>query len=379
MSEYQYYQFLAVDQALDDRQLAELRALSTRATITPTSFVNTYDWGNFRGNPSALMEKYFDAFLYLANWGTRQLMIRLPSQLLDLDAAQAYCPGEAASVWAEGDHVILALASEDEDGDFEYGGDGWLASIIPVRGELAAGDRRLLYLAWLLCVQAGALDDDEVEPPVPAGLTTLSASLRAFVDFLRLDEDLLAVASEASPQPRSTAASEGELRRWIEALPAQDKDALLLRMVRGDDAHVSAELVRRFHDDQAIPDESEAEGRMVGDLLLAAERRSMHRARRAKERQARERDRQERAAVVARDERLRALAAQEEPAWQRVSELIDTKKPKKYDEAVALLTDLRALGEREGRVDVVAERLDQLRRQHHTKPSLLERFARAGL
>src|SRR5215472_9001927 len=49
MSEYQYYEFLAVDRALNERQLAELRALSTRARITPTSFVNTYQWGNFPG------------------------------------------------------------------------------------------------------------------------------------------------------------------------------------------------------------------------------------------------------------------------------------------------------------------------------------------
>ena len=43
MSEYQYYEFVAVDRPLDERQLAELRALSTRARITPTSFVNTYE------------------------------------------------------------------------------------------------------------------------------------------------------------------------------------------------------------------------------------------------------------------------------------------------------------------------------------------------
>ena len=33
------------------------------------------------------MERYFDAFLYLANWGTRLVMIRLPSSLLDLIGA----------------------------------------------------------------------------------------------------------------------------------------------------------------------------------------------------------------------------------------------------------------------------------------------------
>lgn len=47
MSEYQHYEFLTIDQALDRRQQQELRALSTRARITSTSFVNTYDWGDF--------------------------------------------------------------------------------------------------------------------------------------------------------------------------------------------------------------------------------------------------------------------------------------------------------------------------------------------
>lgn len=41
MSEYQYYEFLAIDQALDWRQQQESRGLSTRARITPTFFVNS--------------------------------------------------------------------------------------------------------------------------------------------------------------------------------------------------------------------------------------------------------------------------------------------------------------------------------------------------
>ena len=42
MSEYQYYEFLAIDRPLDARQQRDLRALSTRAQITSTRLVNTY-------------------------------------------------------------------------------------------------------------------------------------------------------------------------------------------------------------------------------------------------------------------------------------------------------------------------------------------------
>jgi hypothetical protein len=68
MSAYQFYEFLAVDRPLNDRQQAEVHSLSTRARITATSFVNEYHWGNFRGDPNRMMKRYYDAHLYLANW-----------------------------------------------------------------------------------------------------------------------------------------------------------------------------------------------------------------------------------------------------------------------------------------------------------------------
>jgi hypothetical protein len=86
MSEYQYYEFRAVDRPLTEDQMAELRSVSSRADITPTSFVNVYNWGDFKGDPYKWMEKYFDAFLYLANWGTRWLMFRISKKLVDAAA-----------------------------------------------------------------------------------------------------------------------------------------------------------------------------------------------------------------------------------------------------------------------------------------------------
>jgi hypothetical protein len=74
VSEYQYYEFLALDKALTSRQREEFRQLSTRAEITATRFTSEYHWGDFRGDSAKMMASYFDAFLYLANWGTRHLM-----------------------------------------------------------------------------------------------------------------------------------------------------------------------------------------------------------------------------------------------------------------------------------------------------------------
>ena len=91
------------DRALTDREIAELRACSSRARITSTSFCNDYAWGSFKGSETAWMERYFDAFLYIANWGTHILQLRLPAQLLDPSMAEAYCCGESASVRSTGE------------------------------------------------------------------------------------------------------------------------------------------------------------------------------------------------------------------------------------------------------------------------------------
>jgi hypothetical protein len=378
VSEYQYYEFVAVDRPLTPVQQGELRALSTRARITATSFVNSYQWGDFKGNPQALMERYFDAHLYLANWGTRRVMLRVPVSLLNLDTAATYCVGDSAQAWATSEHVILDVRTEDEDGDYDYDGEGLLASIVPARTELAAGDTRLLYLAWLLCVQARELDEDEVEPPVPPGLDALSGPLSSLADFLRLDQDLLAAAAEASGKLAAQAPSEADLAQWVKGLPEADKDAILMRLLGGDEAYLRTELLRRFHGEPGSPAGAGGD-RTVGQLLAAAEEQSAQRRRLAEQRAAAERARREQQAAAAREQRLRGLAAEGEQAWQRVTAMIDTKRPKEYDAAVALLGDLKALAERGGGTAAFTQRVRQLRAEHIRKPSLLDRLDRAQL
>ena len=277
MSEYQYYEFLAVDRPLDERQQAEVRALSTRARITATSFTNEYHWGNFRGDPRKMMERYYDAHLYVTNWGTHQVMLRLPRALLSLEAAEQYCIDPHVAAWASGEHLILDLTSEDESGDWAEGAEDSLSAIIGVRAELAAGDLRSLYLAWLAAYGTwerdedtfGYEEEDELEPPVPAGLGVLTAPQRALADFLRLDADLLTIAAQASPPLAETKDDPRELARWIENLPAGDKDTLLHRVAQGHGAQVQMELRRRFRGEPDTSSNSRPR-RRVAELLDAA-------------------------------------------------------------------------------------------------------------
>jgi hypothetical protein len=377
MSEYQYYEFAALDRPLDRRQQSELRSLSTRADITATGLVNTYQWGDFKGDPRALMEQYFDAHLYLANWGTRRLMLRLPAALVALDVVAQYCVGHTASAWATQDHVVLDLGCEDESDEWDTDGSGLLAAIIGVRSELASADLRLLYLAWLGCVQSEEVDDGDLEPPVPAGLQELSGSLTAVVDFLRLDTDLIAAAAANSPRITASGPSATRLSRWITGLPAADKDIILERLITTDDRHLRSELLRRYQSEQpGAPLTTEL--RSAGQLVATADQLRVKRDRRAARQQEVERVRRERSAAIARQRHLDALAVDEPAAWRRIATMIDTKKPREYDTAVELLVDLRDLSDRDGHAPRFSRQLADLRSRHAQKPSLLKRLDVAG-
>jgi len=116
MSEFQYYEFQAVDRPLTRLEVAELRKYST-ARASRDGFVNDYQWGNFKGNQDAWMERYFDAFLYLANWGTHILSYRLSADSVKATTARTYCRGGSATTRARGGQVVLTFVSETDEGD----------------------------------------------------------------------------------------------------------------------------------------------------------------------------------------------------------------------------------------------------------------------
>ena len=239
MSEYQYYEFQAIDRALGLKEMAYLRGYSTRATITPTSFVNHYEGGDFKGDEDAWMSRFFDAFLYTANWGTNILKLRVPSKRLSLATARAFHTGNAVVARQKLGNTIITLTSTDETGDWN-GDHPTLASMISIRNELAHGDLRALYLGWLAAVQNGEVEDEIVEPPVPAGLGKLDASHNALVAFLRIDSGLLRSAARESA-PLAPRPKRRSLAAWIRGLPAPEKDRILVRIL-ADGPHAAAEL-----------------------------------------------------------------------------------------------------------------------------------------
>jgi hypothetical protein len=380
MSEFQYYEFRALDRPLSQAEQDKLRQKSTRAEITDTSFVNVYNYGDFRGNAIDWMKRYFDAFLYVANWGTHQLMLRVPRGLIDVKAAQAYEAEGCMEVIATAEHVIFNFAGHTEEPEGWEEGEGRLAGLLPVRDELLAGDLRALYLGWLAGVASGHVEDDEIEPPVPPGLSHLSVSLAALADFLWIDDELVeaAAAGDAGEVPAGPTAE--ALAAWVRTLPEADKDAVLTRLLHGEGVYLGAELLHRYRaehmrkDGKGKPDVAEKR-RTAGELRDEWEQCIERDRQRVTEEKAQEAKKQ----AAKREKHLKQLAGRQEAAWEEAAALIVTKKPENYDEAVTLFQDLRELAKRSNQEEAFTKRLREIVNKHLSKSSFLNRLHSAGL
>ena len=375
MSEYQYYEFQAIDRPLDESDRKALRRISSRADITSTRFTNVYNYGDFHGSPRKLMERWFDLHLYLANWGTRSLMIRLPRRLVDrsqLDRCVQAVP--EIKVLEAGENLIVDLTLDSEDSGlyfYDSEGDGWLDSIAPLRNGALAGDLRLFYVLWLTSVQRGIVPDHAKEP-LP-GIGPLSAAHKSLAKFFSVDQDLVGAAGEspASGGDRSFADSS---RTTVKSMPESEKAELLLRLANGD-VYVAAEVRNRIRSAWAAEQgKSRGKRRTVAELR----RRSLavREERKAKEAKRREAERLRKAEEAKRAQRARldALKLQGTRVWREVEREINRMHASAYDRAVGLLVDLRALAEESGTGNDFAERIQSIRERHWRKWKFIERL-----
>ncbi|EFK10856.1 conserved hypothetical protein [delta proteobacterium NaphS2] len=381
MSEYQYYEFQAIDQPLDKEAMDALRNLSSRAQITPTGFINEYNYGDFKGTPLKLMAAYFDAFLYVANWGTREFMLKVPLRLVNYDLVKEYCGGESVTAYRKGENVIFQFTSDTDEPEWEEG-NGWLSSLLALRSDILNGDYRCLYFGWLYCAQMEEFEDDEMEPSVPPNLGNLNDSLVTFVDFLRIDNDLVAVAAQNSASTKVFHMVDKEaLGAWISNIPDREKDDVVLRLIQGHDPHLGAELLQRYRNRMGENQDGRTivERRSVNELIAKGKIYAAERKKRIAEKKAKEAARIVRKKAVVREKYLNELGKREDQVWKQIDELIDTKRPSDYDSAVQLLVDLRELGIKRGKEKSFLERLEGIREKHRRKPSLIERLKKADL
>jgi hypothetical protein len=401
MSEYQYYEFLALDRPLEQSEMAALRALSTRADITSTRFSNVYNYGNFKGSPEKLMEQYFDAHVYVANWGTQTLMLRLPRGGVDEERLALYAVADVLKFRTTKQHLIIQWERNTEEPDDDWvEGEGWMARLVAIREELERGDYRALYLGWLSGVQGslpeepsdedisdedmdyeieGGVKQDVIEPPVPAGLGSLTAAQQALVEFLGVNQDLLTAAAWASPDTSAPTDSTREMKQWVTNVSADEARPYLLLLLQGKARQAEAQIRRAYATSLRSSSSAQTEA-APARRSVAALRQLVEKAR--VERRGREAKKKQRELEKKRQERERYLATLAEDVdrhWQQVAKLAEQQIASAYDRARDLLVDLSDAASLTNKREDFAQRFRQFRATHGRRSALMQRLEKAKI
>lgn len=368
--EYQYYEFQAIDRPLTKAERDYVRSLSSRVKPTATRAVFTYSHGDLPENPLSILEKCFDAMLYIANFGSYQLAFRFSKSAVNVAALESYCVDNVIEVSTTEKSVMLNLEiHEEEGGSWIEENNNWLSGLLPLRQAIMQGDYRVLYLTWLQAAAVSEdLEEDAQEPPIPPNLQKLDPPLQSFIDWLEMDQDLIAVATQASPSQEQ---SQDPFPEWINSLSEQEKTQLLLEIIEGDSA-VASELRARLRQKFAqVPETSSGtsdERRSFSQLRELADQHRSHR--KAKEKAA---------AQAERRQYLESLKSKQAQIWETINALIARKQAKSYEQAIQHLVDLRDLAALEGNSAIFQAQIRQMETTYSNRPGLLRRMRSAQL
>ena len=380
MSEYQYYEFLSIDRPLTEKEVGDLRTLSSRATITPVSFTNEYNWGDFKGDPEKLMHQYFDAHVYVANWMTAIFMVRLPIEALTRETAKAVAAPYLLDINPTKTHWIITWRLEESENYDRFGmedGHGWMARLAPVRDELLRGDLRSLYIGWLAAVAGEMMDDDELEPPSISGLGGLTAAQQALAEFLEVDRDLLAGVGIGSPIARSGAISEKDVDKWIDALPQVEVNSILKQLIEGKGQQAERTFRNRFAAWRRglQTNKTDTPRRKVGELWQNAEEARQIRL----EKQKRDRKQREIQRHKKRKAYLENLSKDFSKAWESVLEPVERGSGLGYDEACRVIVDIAEAYALFSTKKQFQKELKKFMTGHTRRKALIQRLVKAGI
>lgn len=381
MSEYQRYEFMTVDRPLTAEELKAVNQLSSHIEANSTYAFIEYSWGDFKHDPIKVLHKFFDGFLYWANWGSPQLAFRFPHGVLPADLLEGYYLEDYVTLTPHEDYDIL---------NFEFGEmeapDEWLeyslGSMIAIRDELLNGDLRSLYIAWLASEAAWrnyeedeqyyardevheADDEDDMRgvPVIPTGFKMLTAAQQSLAQLLQVPSDLLAVVARHSSA--GTTAASDDVEAWVELLPLERGRNYLVRLARNE-AGLSRKLLKELRD--LGRGEAKAplpEGERVNYVTLLAESRAL-KAEREREQRLKERQ--------AREQHLQEIHDHEAAYWQQVEQAAALGTSSGYDKALQFLLDLRAAADQFRESRQFQTRFQAWAQRHLRRPALLRRL-----
>jgi hypothetical protein len=324
--------------------------------------------------------------------GYCQFILRVPKPLISPhEATQATgfgrdrgtYGGSAFSIHESGQYWLLDWSYADEDGyderfQSDEDGPGWMARLAPLRDEMLRGDRRPLYLGWLAALCSEELDDDDLEPPLPPGLQTLTAAQQALVEFLQLDPYLLAVAQSASEEDADSDLYAAMLEEWMHDL-SPDQMRNTVRLIMTGAAH---QAERVMHAQYASWRQQRRPARRGAGERRTVAQNSAGRPLAEQIRIERERVEQEEKHAHQQAERARELADVADRAkqvWQEIDVCLRAGSGAAYERAQRAVLELHEALKAGGKAPEFQRGLVKLLSTHGHRRAWIERLQRVGL
>ena len=295
--------------------------------MTGNSAEVTYHWGDFKHDPQIVLARYFDIFLYEANWGTQRVEFRFDIESVDVEQMQDFAVGDVlelkqtedaifVEVWFEENRIEPSYSYYDQ---YEDTGDWRLEAFEAVYRQIEQGDYRGLFLLWLKGCEMSSLEKKVVA--LPRGMAKLEEEHRILADFVGANEALIKQAVERSrPLPRAKKV-EGSLDLHLSKLDMEKKEDYVKRLLSEDAHSVQSALKRELKKLGKHRQPNYLGGDVCyDDLVSAAKREAQLEAQRIKEEKER-----------LRKEYLVELGKREDELLDRVHELVSEKKTKSYE------------------------------------------------
>ncbi|WP_037225761.1 hypothetical protein [Rhodopirellula baltica] len=386
MSEYQYVAFRAVDRALDDKQLEFAAQQSSRSELTRWEMSVEYHYSSFGGDVEGLLRRGFDVYLAYANYGSREIRLRLPSGLpFSKSMLKRFlnCDGISWKKDPKGKAGVLSVCPYHESGSIE---DVWefkdyLDSLAKVREQLIDGDLRALYLLWL----CAAYDDNEfpeqtIEPPVPHGLDTMPSGSSDLLPFFGLDPLTLKAAADGVPKLAPQTDEEDPIQNWSRSISEARSRALLRRLLKEDPASLKAELLAEIRESRSAADWPTAVRGHSLETLLSSANELRGKANAVKRKKELARAKRE-AAKAEKERQARMKKMKESPmTWlAKAEKIVAARGTENYKAAAEILADLReAVGGEAGK-KLARDCAEKMAKAHPTLSMLKSSLRKRGL
>ena len=367
MSEYQRYEFMTSDRPLSRAQLDAVNRLSSHIEASSTHALIEYSWGDFKHDPIDVLYRFFDGFLYWANWGAPQLALRFPHGAIPATLLDGYDLDEFVTLARYPDYDTLdihfgEIEAPDEWVEYELG------ALMPIRDELMEDDLRALYIVWLAAQRLmGSYDEAEDydidAPPIPPGLATLTSAQQALTELLQLPQELIVAAAKHSAP--ATPAPNDDFTAWVESLPPERRKQYLVRLARNEPglSRLLVTELRALRPDQR--DAGSASGERVTYATLLTESKDIKEQLERERREEQQRQRQR---------HLQQIHDHQDDYWQRITAAVERGSGVGYDEATKLLMELREVAGRFVEGAQFQERFRDWVQPHLRRPAFVKRL-----